>query len=531
MKIPKRFQNLSPTEILLLCISAFFLLTFLWINVKGFIRLATSDVYADTLYAMEAWKSKSIFPQGWVFGNQFYVVATPVVCAVFYGITGSINLSMILSTTLMTALLILSLWWMLRPITTRAQRLAAVAVLLAGMTTCEAAASLEGQLLYLLASYYSCYLITLFLTVGDYLRALQDPKRPLWKGMTILSCLLLLATGMQSLRQTTILVLPLAVLELLRLCALLLRDRRLRKGQLWVTLRVGIYCLSNFMGLVLIRLLAIPNVSIYGETLLRTSGWAEAHEVNLRILGKITGFWYAFNNPNGWLYLIPATLFCGMTLLAIGLGVRRFFKTKRADPLFLIQLFLIIGLIGLFTANLLLEMDFRTPYMFTWYALLSISAAALIQACKTRLWKGLLAAALVIGCAVNWIVGYLPTLKALQKQPDPCLDEIAAYLTEHDYRYLYSDWYLSTMVALRTDGEVLACAYHNAVFEILAYINPQDYYGDRENAQAAYLFNQGSEPLALAFAAEHGATLTRVATFADGAYTLYTSDKQLMYHK
>lgn len=518
-------------EVLLLCISAFFLLTFLWINFKGFVRFATNDVYADTLYAMEAWESKSIFPQGWVFGNQFYVVATPVVCAVFYGITGSINLSMILSTTLMTALILLSLWWMLRPITTRPQKLAAIAVLLAGMTTCEAVASLEGQLLYLLASYYSCYLITLLLTLGDYIRTLQNPKRPLWSGMTLLSCLLLLATGMQSLRQTAILILPLATLELLRLAALLLRSRHLCKKQLLVTLRVGIYCLSNFMGLVLIRLLAIPNVSIYGETLLRTSGWAEAHEVNLRILGKITGFWYAFNNPNGWLYLIPAALFCGMTLLAIGLGVHRFFKTKRADPLYLIQLFLIIGLIGLFTANLLLKMDFRTPYMFTWYALLCISAAVLIQACKTRLWKGLLAASLIIGCTANWIVGYLPALKTLQQQPDPCFDEIATYLTEHDYRYLYSDWYLSTMVALRTDGEVIACAYHDAIFEILEYINPQDYYGEQENAQGAYLFNQSGEPMALAIAAEQGATLTKVASFANGAYVLYTSDKQLMYHK
>ena len=120
--------------------------TFLWINFFGFEQFATCDVYADTLYAMEAWKSKSIFPEGWVFGNQFYVASTPVLCALLYGITGKINLSMILATTMMTALLILTLTWMLRPITTRLQRVAAVAIFLGGMVTCDATFSLEGQL-------------------------------------------------------------------------------------------------------------------------------------------------------------------------------------------------------------------------------------------------------------------------------------------------------------------------------------------------------------------------------------------------
>ena len=47
------------------------------------------DIYNDINYAKEAWKAKSLFPKDWIFGNQTYVVATPVLAALFYGITGN----------------------------------------------------------------------------------------------------------------------------------------------------------------------------------------------------------------------------------------------------------------------------------------------------------------------------------------------------------------------------------------------------------------------------------------------------------
>ena len=92
-----------------------YLAAFAVINFIGLPWFLGADTYGDTLVARYMWEQKTVFPEGWVFGNQYYVVATPVLAALFYGLTGSMNFAMALATTAMTAFLLLALWWMLRP--------------------------------------------------------------------------------------------------------------------------------------------------------------------------------------------------------------------------------------------------------------------------------------------------------------------------------------------------------------------------------------------------------------------------------
>lgn len=75
-----------------------------------------SDMYTDMRYAEEMWKHKSIFPDGWVFGNQLYAVSTPVVAGLFYGLTRNPVLAMGLASTVLAALVLLSFDWMLHPV-------------------------------------------------------------------------------------------------------------------------------------------------------------------------------------------------------------------------------------------------------------------------------------------------------------------------------------------------------------------------------------------------------------------------------
>ena len=86
----------------LLALLAAYLLVFSIINFCGFTDFMTPDIYSDTLAARYMWEQKSLFPEGWVFGNQYYVVATPVLSALFYGLIGSMNLAMAIATTVMT---------------------------------------------------------------------------------------------------------------------------------------------------------------------------------------------------------------------------------------------------------------------------------------------------------------------------------------------------------------------------------------------------------------------------------------------
>ncbi|MBR6709086.1 MAG: hypothetical protein IKL84_05345 [Clostridia bacterium] len=519
-------KHTSPAVWLMLPPLLLYAATFLVINFAGFAEFATPDVYADTLYAIEAWESGSVFPDGWSFGNQYYVVGTPVLAALLYGITGSPNLAMVLATTLMSLLLLLSLDRMLAPFAGRTVRLAAALLLMGGMTLPHAVLSNEGQLLFLLASYYSCYLITIFVTLGDYLRAVADPHRPLGRPGTLLALALLFATGMHSLRQTAILVLPLCALELVRLIAC----RRIpRANRLRVTLRCVLYAAANLAGVLTMHLLDVPRTGMFADLALRRAGWGDAAAVNGRILAKLTGFYYAFTEEKGWLYFLAAAIFCGLLLLSL----IRAPKLIARRPILLLQGFFLIGMAALFALNFFFVMTyFRTMYCFTWYAFVAVSAASLFLPTRTAGRtdaKPLIAALLATGCIANWWVGYLPDLgRCTVPESPPVLDEMAAWLTEAEIDYLYGDWWLVTLVALRTDGACRAAAYHGELFRVLPYINPQDCYGEAENARAVYLFTAGALPAAHAAAAERGAVLTEVASFAGGEYVFCVSDRPLM---
>ena len=82
--------------LLVLCSVGTCLLMYAQLNFGGFARYCNADVYADSQVAVRMWEQKSLFPEGWLFGNQFYVLATPVLSALLYGLTGSANVAMVM---------------------------------------------------------------------------------------------------------------------------------------------------------------------------------------------------------------------------------------------------------------------------------------------------------------------------------------------------------------------------------------------------------------------------------------------------
>ena len=79
---------------------------------------------------------------------------------------------MVLATTIMTGLILLSFWWMVRPFADGQQVLLGMAVLLGCIFGPDIVTTIEGQIFYLMASYYAGYLITMFVVFGDYARSL-----------------------------------------------------------------------------------------------------------------------------------------------------------------------------------------------------------------------------------------------------------------------------------------------------------------------------------------------------------------------
>ncbi len=431
---------------LLAAVSALFLLSFAVINFKGFPKFCSCDMYEDTVFSMLAWKAKSFFPDSWVFGNQYYIFATPVLCALFYGLTGTPNLSMALATTAMTLLIVLSMLFLIYPFTDKVGRFAGILALLGCMVTANAALSLEGQLFYILASYYSGYLITILVVTGDYLHALCFPEKRKLSASLLISLALCFAAGMQSLRQTAVLILPILAVDVLRILVLLYKkEQKLILRTRAAALRAFLYAVSNLLGAMYIRLLKVPQVEIYGTVTRRSpSARGGVHEVNMRILQKITGFYYAFHEKNGVIYLILALFFTGIVISAAVISIRGCINERRkikngSKYLFgILTLFIFaISLIELFAANHILDINFRMVYMFVWYPFAAISCVVLLMYIKS--YKGKFAGVVLLcaACIGTWYTGYYPVLKNTFSPEAPCVaEEISEYIIDNGY-YLY----------------------------------------------------------------------------------------------
>ena len=212
-------KQIRKSELLIpLILVLFYCAVFLVVNFKYLPYFCDGDIYADMLLAKQIWGKKSLFPSNWIYGNQYSVIATPVLASLCYGITGSMNMAMAAASTLMGAFLIISYVWMVSACgADRSCILVSLLVLLCAPADYGLLYQPQGQLMFTLATYYACYLITVFVVFGCYIRSLEYTSSmsrhflPSW----FLAFFLSFACGMQSLRQTAIMVLPLCLIDII----------------------------------------------------------------------------------------------------------------------------------------------------------------------------------------------------------------------------------------------------------------------------------------------------------------------------
>ena len=217
-----RKHGVSILCVAILCV---YLIAMGIVNFSGNPDFYVTDMYSDMNYAAEVWMQKTVFPEGWVFGNQLYAVATPVLAACFYGLTANHCIALAMATTVMGIGILLSFDWMLKPVlpSVSPRLIGTVGFLSLVLSSGDMYYMEDGwQLFFTMGSYYACYAIAVFLAFGCYLR--WDSEGSVrFAGILAFTCLLSFGTGIQSLRQTAVMVCPLIAVEALK--------RRLSPGQ------------------------------------------------------------------------------------------------------------------------------------------------------------------------------------------------------------------------------------------------------------------------------------------------------------
>lgn len=498
------------------------------INFAGFARLCTADMYEDTLVARLMWEARSLFPKSYLFGNQFYVIATPALAALFYGLTGSMNRAMALATTLMSALLLLSMDWMLRPfVRKRLTRLSCLLVFFLSVFGPLTVSREDGQqLFFCLCSFYACYVLALLFVFGDYARAREDGRLRLPALLTAL--LLSFATGMQSPRQTCVMILPLLGFEALGLLRRAYTRRPLFPREARPALRrVLLYTAANLAGLGLIRLLRIPRHSIYhGASVFSGASVAEKLRDLHRALVTVTGYDYTRGGEARLFFALLFVFLLLLVLAAAALLIRR--RGARPDGPACFWLLTLLSALAVVAASFFTSVRLRPIYLFPCYLFPALSFALVAPRLDARR-QGLLTALLCLFAAANLYFSYREDLAtALDRTPSPA-EQLSDFAVAGGWELIYGAHSgTAPNIAVHSDGALIAgCWQDDCIFKLSPYVNIRNVYSLSDYARALFVFRSYElEPMRVETEA-NGTVMRFLGRFGD--YHVYTASGQLLY--
>ena len=513
--------------VLTVLIAAFLGLVF-YVNLSCNPEYYDGDMYGDIAYAKEAWKAKSLFPQGWLFGNQTYIAATPVLAAVIYGMIHNAYLAMGIASCIMSVLIVLTYDWMMRPVFSYNERMTGF-LFMAGLILIKdhIATGIRGaQLFFTMASYYSCYIITAFIVYGCYIRIRQEKFLRKHIPMLIIAVALSFATGIQSLRQMAVMVLPLVACEILEIIIDSVRRKRLSFSlSSGFTLAIFIF---NLLGIFVMKRIHIEQTSIFGETKISfPHGVKELiSEVVTSLLNDVISIFQGPDNPY-MLNLILPSISLLIILVAFVINLVKQIKEKKTEKYELtLNLALILGCASVFAISILTSLNSRNIYYFMIFPLLALSIASIVKAFK----RVGFAAEYVIAVMVLSVLVYrgVGTVNEIKKGTDRDSEayQIADYIKENGYDTLY---YLSGFNwRYYPTGEDVIVASGDSIYPIRMksvcyweetpipeYLRVKDNYKTRSDEKSIYLFNEKDLKEAKVYCEKHGIEIREVAQIGE----------------
>lgn len=509
---PKMKDNIYSA--ICLFILAIYWAAILCINFSQDPSLYCTDMYSDMIYSTEVWASKSIFPEGWVFGNQLYAVATPVLAALFFGCLPNPCIAMGIATTVMGIGVIISFTWMLKPVFTKLhERLAAVVFFMTSVLLCgDCVHRLTGwQLFFTMCSYYACYAIAAFLAFGCYLRSNKK-----WTGgycvALMLACIFSFGTGIQSLRQTVIMILPLIAAEGINIMYYIATKRVFFPKSI---LTVGLVSVANLAGVVFSSFADVEKKSIYGSI--------QFHFPDDFFRVVFFRFADAFNlfSPYRNLIMVIFCLICAISVIII-------FRNKEWwDNAGFLCIFLhIISVAGIVMIDIFSEMHVREIYYFLLYPFVAIIL--------TFVYSRITAAQSLL-IIVLLILTFTTNKQKLQKYlhfPEAYypIQQVSEYLEKNEITTVYSYWNLGEKIAIASDFRIQAGFWNRTqdFFNPVKYLCNPDIY-DMDAEKCAYVV-KGKDAFDKAniVAQEQNEMLYLMQYFPEFDFYVFICDQKLM---
>ena len=496
------------------------------------------DIYNDINYAKEAWKAKSLFPKDWIFGNQTYVVATPVLAALFYGITGNGFTAMAIASCIMTVLTLLTYDWMTRTLFSYNERTAGFLFMIGFLLLkAHVATSQQGiQAFFTMASYYACYLINAFIVYGCYVRIRQGKFTGKHIIPAIIGAALSFGTGMQSLRQTAVMALPLVACEVLLIIIYSAKDKRFAIS--YSTLFSAIVFIANIAGLVAMRFIEINQNSIYGTTAFVSSFKDFFRKLFLNM--ESVALTFGLDALELRVRLVASIPFLLIILIGFILCVKDYIKNKcNEQGRFVLIMLLTLGCVSVFAAGVLTDVVNRALYYFMIYPLLAVCVSYIIVKFEKK--RDVLFAVVAVftaGMIIFRTAGAVEEIKA-GKDKSSTAHQIANYMLDNGYDTIYSVFGLSGVmdgaenVVVASGDKIHIVQFKNVdsskPMKPVEYLCVKDGYKQWDNSKSLYLLRDHELPKVKKIAEKYDVTMTEKARFGDGLYLYSMSENICIY--
>lgn len=496
------------------------------------------DIYNDINYAKEAWKAKSLFPKDWIFGNQTYVVATPVLAALFYGITGNGFTAMAIASCIMTVLTLLTYDWMTRTLFSYNERTAGFLFMIGFLLLkAHVATSQQGiQAFFTMASYYACYLINAFIVYGCYVRIRQGKFTGKHIIPAIIGVALSFGTGMQSLRQTAVMALPLVACEVLLIIIYSAKDKRFAIS--YSTLFSAIVFIANIAGLVAMRFIEINQNSIYGTTAFVSSFKDFFRKLFLNM--ESVALTFGLDALELRVRLVASIPFLLIILIGFILCVKDYIKNKcNEQGRFVLVMLLTLGCVSVFAAGVLTDVVNRALYYFMIYPLLAVCVSYIIVKFeKKRDVLFSVVAVFAAGMIIFRTAGAVEEIKA-GKDKNSTAHQIANYMLDNGYDTIYSVFGLSGVmdgaenVVVASGDKIHLVQFKNVdsskPMKPVEYLCVKDGYKQWDNSKSLYLLRDHELPKVKKIAEKYDVTMVEKARFGDGLYLYSMSENICIY--
>lgn len=496
------------------------------------------DIYNDINYAKEAWKAKSLFPKDWIFGNQTYVVATPVLAALFYGITGNGFTAMAIASCIMTVLTLLTYDWMTRTLFSYNERTAGFLFMIGFLLLkAHVATSQQGiQAFFTMASYYACYLINAFIVYGCYVRIRQGKFTGKHIIPAIIGVALSFGTGMQSLRQTAVMALPLVACEVLLIIIYSAKDKKFAIS--YSTLFSAIVFIANIAGLVAMRFIETNQNSIYGTTAFVSSFKDFFRKLFLNM--ESVALTFGLDALELRVRLVASIPFLLIILIGFILCVKDYIKNKcNEQGSFVLVMLLTLGCVSVFAAGVLTDVVNRALYYFMIYPLLAVCVSYIIVKFeKKRDVLFSVVAVFTAGMIIFRTVGAVEEIKA-GKEKNSTAHQIANYMLDNGYDTIYSVFGLSGVmdgaenVVVASGDKIHIVQFKNVdsskPMKPVEYLCVKDGYKQWDNSKSLYLLRDHELPKVKKIAEKYDVTMTEKARFGDGLYLYSMSENICIY--